>query len=353
MSAAAEIRASSQVLLDFSITALTRLGVETVDAAVWADSIIDASLRGIDSHGILVLPIYAAILEAGGIKPHATVETLSDQGQTVLLDAGDGIGAVVASRAMELALERAGRFGLAFVAVRNSSHFGTAGYYAMKAVAKNMVGMALTNAGPQLSAWGGHSKVIGSNALGIATPGGEEFPLVFDIAMGASSAAKIFLAAQRGERIPTDWMRDKMGEPTDDPRAFFDGGILQPFGKHKGYGLGLIVDVLTGVLSGGLFSTRVGQFAARPQEPVGVCHSFAALEIERFIPIAEFNRRMDEMIRNVKASQPLEGVERIYLPGERGFLEREDRLKNGVPLHSKLVEDLRTLAKRLSIEPPC
>jgi LDH2 family malate/lactate/ureidoglycolate dehydrogenase len=353
MNASDEIRVNSQVLSDFSISVLTTLGVENRDAGIWADSMIDASLRGIDSHGVLVLPIYASILEAGGIKPRASLEILSDDGATLLLDGGDGIGAVIATQAMTLATERAQRFGVGFVGVRNSSHFGTAGFYAMKALVKDMIGMALTNAGPQLSAWGGKSKVIGSNALGAAVPAGEEFPIVFDIAIGASAAAKIFLAAERGERIPIDWMRDKEGRPTDDPKAFFDEGVLQPFGKHKGYGLGLVVDALTGVLSGGLFSTRVGQFAARPSEPVGVCQSFGALDIRRFIPVAQFKERMDEMIRNVKGSEPLEGVDRVYLPGEHGLLTREDRLKNGIPLHAKLISGLRALAKRLTLQSPC
>jgi len=353
MISSGEIRLSSQQLFDFSKSVLTNLRVKNSDADIWAASIIDASLRGIDSHGILVLPIYAAILEAGGINPHASLEVLSDQGATLLLDGGHGIGAVMASRAMELAIERAGQYGVAFVAVSNSSHFGTAGYYGMKALAQDMVGLALTNAGPQLSAWGGRSKVVGSNAMGIAAPSGQEFPIVFDIAIGASAAAKIFLAAERGERIPMDWMIDKAGHPTDDPKAFFDGGVLQPFGKHKGYGLGVIVDVLTGVLSGGLFSTQVGQFAAKPAEPVGVCHSFGALDIKRFIPVDQFKKRLDEMIRNVKGSESLQGVDRVYLPGERGFLTREDRLKNGIPLHAKLAGDLRNLASRLAIESPC
>jgi LDH2 family malate/lactate/ureidoglycolate dehydrogenase len=353
MDASDAIRVNSLVLFDFSISVLMTLGVENRDAGIWAESMMDASLRGIDSHGVLVLPIYASILEAGGIKPRASLEILSDEGATLLLDGGDGIGAVIATQAMELAMERAQRFGVAFVGVRNSSHFGTAGYYAMKALDKDMIGMALTNAGPQLSAWGGKSKVVGSNAMGVAVPAGEEFPVIFDIAMGASAAAKIFLAAERGERIPVDWMRDKTGQPTDDPKAFFEGGVLQPFGQHKGYGLGLVVDALTGVLSGGLFSTGVGQFAARPSEPVGVCQSFGALDIKRFIPVSQFKERMDEMIRNVKESEPLEEVGRVYLPGEQGLLTREDRLKNGIPLHNKLIGDLRALAKRLSIESPC
>lgn len=352
MSRPNEIIVSEQALLMFCISVLTKLGVSKEHSSIWAEGLIEASLRGVDSHGILVLPIYASILEAGGIRRDAKIEVLAHSGSTVLLDGGGGIGSVIATHAVELAVERAGQTGLGFVAVKNSNHFGTAGHYAMKSLNRNMIGLALTNAAPQISAWGGRSKVIGSNAMAIAVPAGEELPVVLDIAIGASSAAKIFLAAEKGEQIPTDWMIDKDGRPTDNPQVFFDGGVIQPFGKHKGYGLGLIVDVLTGVLSGGLFSTSVERFSANPSEPLGICHSFAALDIKRFIPVNQFKKRMDEMIRNVKRSEPLEGVDRVYLPGERGFLTREDRLKNGIPLHAKLAIDLKRLAARLAVEIP-
>ena len=322
------------------------------DADVWAEVVIEASLRGVDSHGILVLPMYAAMLEAGGIRVDARLEVVSDNGPTMLLDGGHGIGAVIADGAMNLALDRAREFGLSFVSVRNSNHFGMAGFYATKSLARNMIGVALTNAGPAIAAWGGKSKVIGSNAMAVALPAGKERPIVFDAAIGASAAAKIFLAAQRGERIPTDWMIDRIGNPTDDPQALFAGGVLLPFGKHKGYGLGLIVDCLTGILSGGLFSVSVGGFGRDMSRPLDICHSFFVLDIGRFIALEEFKNRVDEMIGHVKSSERLQGVDRIYLPGERGFLMHEERKLNGIPLWTKLVADLKELGQRLSIPTP-
>jgi LDH2 family malate/lactate/ureidoglycolate dehydrogenase len=296
--------------------------------------------------------MYAAMLEAGGIKVDAPLEPIRDEGPTLLLDGGEGIGAVIANRAMDLALERAHEFGLSFVSVRNSNHFGMAGFYAAKSLERDMIGAAFTNAGPAIAAWGGKTKVIGSNAMAVALPADQELPIVLDLAIGASAAAKIFVAAEKGERIPTDWMIDRNGQPTDDPRQLFEGGVLLPFGKHKGYGLGLIVDVLTGVISGGLFSTSVKGFGRDMSERQGVCHSFCALDIARFIAVDQFKRRIDEMISNVKRSERLEGVERVYLPGEKGFLTRQDRKENGIPLWSKLVEDLKQLSERLSIELP-
>ncbi|MFN2533204.1 MAG: Ldh family oxidoreductase [Pyrinomonadaceae bacterium] len=347
-----DLRVNERSLRIFCASTFERLGVATSDAVLWADAIIETSLRGVDSHGILVLPMYLEMLEAGGIKANAALEVIKDEGPTLLLDGGQGIGAVIAHRAMNLALDRAVEFGLSFVAVRNSNHFGSAGYYAAKSLERDMIGGSLTNAGPAVAAWGGKSKVIGSNAMAVAVPAESEFPIVLDLAIGASAAAKIFLAGERGERIPTDWMLDRNGQPTDDPSQLFAGGILQSFGKHKGAGLGLIVDVLTGVISGGLFSTAVRGFGPDRSVSQGVCHSFWGLDVRRFMDVGQFKRRVDEMIRNVKASETRDAFERVYLPGEKGFLTRQDRERNGIPLWTRLVKDLKELSKRLSVDSP-
>jgi LDH2 family malate/lactate/ureidoglycolate dehydrogenase len=347
-----EIVVSEPALRVFCEAVLQKLGVESDQARVWADALLDASLRGVDSHGILVLPMYALMLEAGGIKTDSSLETVRDAGNTLLLDGCGGIGFAISDQAMELAIDRAAKFGFSYIAVRNSNHFGAAAYYAMKSLPKDMIGIALTNAGPALPAWGGKTRVIGSNAMAVAVPAGEEFPVVFDTAIGAAAGARIFLSGQRGERIPADWMIDKNGRPTDDPGALLDEGMILPFGKYKGYGLGVIVDVVTGVISGGLFGTYVRGFAQDMAKPSGVCHSFAALDISRFLPADQFKGRMDDMIRNIKKSEPIEKDGRVYLPGERGFLTRRERLQNGIPLHQKLASELRQLASRLSIEPP-
>jgi LDH2 family malate/lactate/ureidoglycolate dehydrogenase len=346
------MKVSEQALRSFCVSILERLAVSTKDAAIWSDVIVETSLRGVESHGILVLPLYAAMLEAGGIKPDAQLAVVKDDGPTMLLDGGQGIGAVIANRAMELALERAQRFGLSFITVRNSNHFGMAGYYAAKSLEHDMIGAAVTNAGPAVAAWGGRTKVIGSNAMAVAVPADQEPPVVLDLAVGASAAAKIYVAAERGERIPTDWMIDRNGEQTDDPKELFAGGVLLPFGKHKGSGLGLIMDVLTGVLGGDLFSTSVTGFSRDMSEPQGVSHSFCALDVSRFMPVDQFKRRVDEMVRNVKGSETLPGFEQVYLPGERGFLTRKERKENGIPLWSKLVKDLQQLSERLVVELP-
>ncbi|HUE81521.1 MAG TPA: Ldh family oxidoreductase [Pyrinomonadaceae bacterium] len=347
-----EIRVGEQELREFCIAVFRRLGVTEEDAAVWADVLLETSLRGVDSHGILVLPMYAEMLVAGGINVQGRPEVIDDRGPTLLLDGNCGIGQVIAKRAMDLALERAQQFGLSLVTVRNSNHFGMAGYYAAQGLGHDMIGLALTNAGPALAAWGGKSKVIGSNAMAIAVPAGTEFPIIFDSAIGAAAAARIFVAAEKGDRIPADWMLNREGEPTDDPRMLFEGGVLLPFGEHKGYGLGVIVDSLTGVLSGGLFGAGVGGFGRDMSQPLGICHSFGALDISRFIPVDHFKNRMDEMIREIKRSQLRPGFSQIYVPGERGFLTRQERSAQGIPLWGKLARDLTDLAKRMNIAPP-
>lgn len=347
-----EIRVGEQELREFSIAVFERLGVAADDAVIWANVLLETSLRGVDSHGILVLPMYGEMLRAGGINVEGTLEFIEDRGPTLLLDGNNGIGQVIAKRAMDLALERAQQFGISLVTVRNSNHFGMAGFYAAQSLAKDMIGMALTNAGPALAAWGGKSKAIGSNAMAIAVPAGKELPIIFDSAIGAAAAARIFVAAEKGERIPRGWMIDREGRPTDDPRVLFDGGVLLPFGEHKGYGLGLIVDSLTGVLSGGLFGTGVGGFGRDMSQPLGICHSFGALDISRFIAIDQFKHRMDKMIQEIKRSELRPGFDEIYLPGQKGFLTRMDRLAEGIPLWGKLAKDLVELAKKVDIAPP-
>jgi LDH2 family malate/lactate/ureidoglycolate dehydrogenase len=346
------IRVSHDTLNSFCTAVFERVGVATEDAALWADVLVQTSLRGVDSHGLLVLPMYAAMVEAGGIDVNATLNIVSDSGPTMVLDGSNGIGQVIADRAMDLALARAQKFGLSFLTVRNCNHFGMAGFYAAKSLSHNMIGMAVTNSGPAVAAWGGKTKVIGSNAMAIATPTGQEWPIIFDTASGAAAAAKVFVAAERGEQIPGDWVIDKNGRPTEDPHALFAGGALLPFGKHKGYGLGVMMDVLTGVLAGGLFATQVRGFGRDMSKSHGVCQSFCALKIENYIPIDEFKARMDEMIAGIKKSELMEGVDRVYLPGEKGFVTAAERRVSGIPLWEKLVRDLRALAARLSIDSP-
>ncbi len=346
-----EIRVGEQQLREFCIAVFRRLGVSSEDASIWADVLLESSLRGIDSHGVVVLPMYAEMLRAGGIKTKAPLETIYDGGPILQLDGNGGIGQVIANRAMDLALERAQQFGISLITVRNSNHFGMAGFYAAQGLARDMIGMALTNAGPALVAWGGMSKVIGSNAMAIAVPTREELPVIFDSAIGAAAAARIFVAAEKGERIPADWMLDREGEPTTDPNVLFQGGVLLPFGKHKGYGLGIVVDSLTGVLSGGLFGTAVGGFGRDMSQPLGVCQSFGAVDIGRFLPVDEFKSRMDYLVCEIKGSRLRPNSERIYLPGERGFLTRAERRQNGILLWEKLARDLNKLARVLSLAP--
>ena len=346
------IRIHHDEVKSFCMAVFERLGVRPQDAAIWADVLVQTSLRGVDSHGVLVLPMYAAMIEAGGIKVSSQIEIMNDSGPTVVLDGRHGIGQVIAKQAMEMALDRAQQFGLSLITVRNSNHFGRAGFYAAKSLSRDMLGMAVTNAGPALAAWGGKTKVIGSNALAIAVPAGKELPIVFDTAAGAAAAAKIFVAAERGERIPADWMLDRDGNPTEDPNALFTGGVLLPFGKHKGYGFGVMMDVLTGVLSGGLFGTHVRGFGRDMSEPLGVCQTFCALKIENFLPAIEFKGRRDEMIAEIKRSEPIKGVDRVYLPGEQGFITAAEREAHGIPIWEKLARELRSLAQRLSLASP-
>jgi LDH2 family malate/lactate/ureidoglycolate dehydrogenase len=341
---------SSNECRRFCKAVFNKLGVSDSHGELWADALLDASLRGVDSHGILVLPMYAAMLRSGSIDPNGTTRKLTDSGAIALLDGGGGSGFVVSASAMDLAIERAAGYGIGYVAVRNSGHFGAAAYYAMRCIPEKMIGIALTNAGPALPAWGGKTKVIGSNAMAVAAPAREEFPIVFDTAIGAAAGARIFLAGQRGERIPPDWMITREGLPTDDPGELFNGGMILPFGKYKGYGLGVVVDLLTGVISGGLYGTHARGFGQSMSQSLEVCHAFLAIDIRRFMPVEEFESRVDDLIAQIRKSEPAPGFAQVYVPGERSFLTRRVRADAGIPLHAKLVEDLQHLAQDLSLD---
>ena len=213
-----------------------------------AANLIFANLRGVDSHGVIRMKIYAERLRAGGFKPRARPKLISDRASSALIDARHGVGQVAAAAAMKLAIAKAAKSGAAVVSVRNSNHFGASAFYAMRALDHGMIGFACTNAGPTMAPTGGREGRLGNNAMAIAVPAGKFPPIVLDMATGAAAWGKIFVAQQEKRKIPATWATDRHGVPTDDPDVAADGGLIQPFGGYKGYGLSLVIDILTGVL---------------------------------------------------------------------------------------------------------
>src|SRR6185503_10206934 len=289
-----EIKVSAGRLRKFCGACFGKLGLSSPNAKLTAENLVFANLRGVDSHGVIRLKIYTDRLRASGFKPKARPRIVAEQESSALLDARHGVGQVAASAAMKLAIRKARQSGVAVVSVKNSNHFGASAFYAMQALEHGMIGFAATNAGPTMAPAGGREGRLGNNAMAVAVPAGRFSPIVLDMATGAVAWGKIFVAQQEKKRIPTSWALDKDGVPTDDPNAAAHQGLIQPFGGYKGYGLSLLIDILTGVLSGGGFSTQVRTLYQQIETPSQVAQTCAALRVDAFMPLAEFRQRVDE-----------------------------------------------------------
>src|SRR5258705_6437123 len=315
-----ETLAPAGKLLAFCRACFEKLGLSPQNARLTAENLIFANLRGVDSHGVIRMKIYAERLRAGGFKPKAQPKVVSNRESAALIDGRHGVGQVAATAAMKLAIAKAKKTGAAVVSVKNSNHFGASAFYAMRALEHGMIGFASTNAGPTMAPTGGREGRLGNNAMAIAVPAGKCPPIVLDMATGAVAWGKIFVAQQEKRKIPATWALDKYGAATDDPNAAAHQGLIQPFGGYKGYGLSLLIDILTGVLSGGGFSNRVQTLYQQIEVPSHVAHTCAAVRIGAFLPLAAFRQRMDEIIQLMHTCPMCPGIVRIFVPDEIEYL---------------------------------
>jgi LDH2 family malate/lactate/ureidoglycolate dehydrogenase len=328
---------------------LRGLGVPHDQAVVVADNLVEADLRGIDSHGSHLMALYYGRVRDGHLRPETVVTTLDDQGATVRLDGGLGFGQVAGVAAMDLALERAREHGVATVTVRELTHLGALAYYTLRAADRGCIALAFQNGPTIVPPFGGTTGVFSTNPFSYAIPAGTEPPIVFDIATTAVAGNKILLARKRGDAaIPLGWANDDDGVPTADPQAasVFQ---LQWFGGHKGFGIGMLVEIMAGVLGDSCFGSvenTASPLAGRDRIAKGC--SFVALDVARFLPVEEFRRRVDRLVRDCHESALASGTERIYVPGEMEFHRRAARLRDGIPLPATLVAELDDMAASLN-----
>lgn len=344
--AAAEIRRLAEALFQ-------AVGVPPEDAALTADNLVEANLRGVDTHGVTrVLIPYVRRIQKGLMEPVTRVTTVRERPATALLDGGNGIGQVIGARAMGLAIDKAATTGVGWIGVFHSNHFGAAAYYAMRALERDMVGIVATNGPPAVAPWGGRQAMLSTNPLAFAIPAGAEPPVVLDMATTVVSRGRITLFAQRGTEIPTGWALDEEGRPTNNPVAALRG-TLQPLGGYKGYGLSLILDMLCGVLTGAGFGVHFGgHLASYEGPPQNVGSLFAAVSVDSFMDAAAFRARVDTALRELKESPRAPDVARIYAPGEMEHEMRAKRLVEGIPLPPEVDRELRGLAEELRVEYP-
>lgn len=325
-------------------------GLPAADAEVVADNLVEADLRGVDSHGANLLALYVSRLRSGAIPPVAEVTVVRDDGSTVLLDGGLGFGQVAGLHAVELAVARAQAHGVATVAVRESTHLGALGYYTRRAAERGVIALAFQNGPTIVPPYGGTTQLFSTNPLSYAVPAAEERPVVYDIATTTVAGNKVLLAKKRGDAtIPDGWANDDQGRPTNDTEAA-SVHHLQWFGGHKGYGLALLVEVLAGALAGSCFGrTEDTRSELHGKERVAKGYAFITIDPARFAAPGEFQRRIDALVRDIHASEPAAGVARVLVPGELEDRRQAEREASGIPLSAGLVAELDALGAPLQL----
>ena len=337
----------ADTLLRFAAAVFSKLGVTARDARLVADSLVQADLWGHQSHGVMRTFWYAERLKSGAMKARTEIEFVVDGGAIAVIDGHDGIGQVVAARAMDEAIARAGTHGIGVVAVRNSGHFGTAMYFTRMAALQGCIGLLTTNASPAMAPTGGRGKLIGTNPWSIAAPAGRHAPMILDIANSAVARGKLYLARQRGEPIPAGWAIDANGRPTTDAAAGIAGTIL-PMAGHKGFAIATMVDVLSGVLSGSAFGGDVtGPYIAEGSSGAG--HFVMALDIAAFRGLDEFNADMDRLIERIKSVPRAAGVDGIFYPGEIEARAEKRRRDAGIRIPDETLAELDAGARALGV----
>lgn len=348
----ATYRVNEQELRAFTQAVFERAGLTPEDAGISADNLVDADLTGVHSHGVMRIPWYAGGIMKGAINLRPNIQRLRRRRCSGLLDGDNGMGQVVAYRAMEWAIEMAQAEGVGTVAVNHSNHFGAAALFARMALKHDFIGIAMTNSGPLMAPWGGKERMLGNHPIAFAIPAGEELPVVLDIATSVAAFGKIQLAAMKGELIPDDWAMDKEGRPTTDANTALQG-LVSPLGGYKGYGLSLVVGVLSAVLSGAAFGWEMLKVPGQQMmQGVNVGHFLMAVDVENYIDRNEFKGHMDDIIRHLKNCPRIEGVERIYLPGEPELLKEQQYRSEGVPVSGAVLDELRKIAGELGVKYP-
>ena len=321
-------------------------GMSDSDASLLADSLVQADLRGIHSHGVLRIPDYVAKLTREGVNPCGRPRVVSQTGGAIVVDGDNAMGQIAGAFAMRRAIECARETGIAAAAVRGSNHAGAMDYYVRLAVDEDMIGLATTNALPTMAPWGGVDKVIGLNPVGIGVPSGEG-ALVLDTALGATAHGKIRVFHQKGQPIPGDWAFDREGRPTTDPGAALDG-LIQPIGGYKGLGLAVCMGILSSLLSGAGYGTESGNL--EDGAIAGADGQFyLAINVASFEELGRFKSRVDAVVDEIRTSRRADGTIAIHAPGD---LESQTAVRHreaGIPLNDTTLADIRKAAIEVGV----
>jgi L-2-hydroxycarboxylate dehydrogenase (NAD+) len=338
-----------------------KIGCSPEDARLATEVLLNADLRGIDSHGIARLSGYVRLWEAKRINARPNIRVVHESPSTAVVDGDSGLGLVVAPKAMEIAMEKASKAGTGWVAVKNSNHFGIAGHHAMMALQHDMIGMAMTNASPLVAPTFSVERLLGTNPIAVAIPADKQPPFVADFATTTAANGKLEILQRKNAEAPVGWIQKKNGEPSTNPHELKEGGALIPLGSdrehgsHKGFCLGAWVDIFSAVLSGANYGPWVPPFVsflAPPADPVGegIGHFFGAMRIDAFRPASEFKSHMDNWITRFRSAKTVDGQQAVIIPGDPEREMSKERSTNGIPINEKVVEDLRLLALKYQLE---
>ena len=348
-------------LLSFTKNIFLQTGSSEANAATAAKALLSADLRGVDSHGIARLGGYVRLWEAGRINGNPDIKVIHETPSTAVIDGDKGLGLVVAPAAMQVAIDKATNVGTGWVSVKNSNHFGIAGYYAMMALEHDMIGIVMTNASATVAPTFSKERLLGTNPIAVAIPAGNEQPFVADFATTTAANGKLEVLQRKNMDAPDGWVQNKEGHPSTDVNELKKGGAMLPLGgdyehgSHKGYMLGSIVDIFSGVLSGANFGPWVPPFPAYLPMPEdmpgeGIGHFFGAMRIDAFRPAADFKRDMDKWIQRFKNAETVEGFKSVIIPGKPEREMEKERMENGIELLQIVIDDLKILCSKFFVD---
>ncbi|MEK6479305.1 Ldh family oxidoreductase [Catalinimonas sp. 4WD22] len=351
---------TSAYLKNFTKEVFKHFGVPDQDAELAADVLATSDLRGIESHGVARLQTYVGLLKAGRINPTPNLKIVRQKPSTATVDGGNGLGLVIGPKANEIAMEKAERVGSGWVGVRNTNHFGIAGYYPIQALKRDMIGWAMTNTTKIVTPLWGMERMLGTNPLAIAFPGLEEPPIVIDMASSVAAFGKIEIAKREQKAVPDGWCINSKGHETNVAEEMIEGGALLPLGTnrtlggHKGYALSAMVDILSAVLSGANWGPFTPPFTIQqtmPERSVGkgIGHFFGAMQIDGFIETDEFKRQIDDWIRTFRNTKAAPGTQGPLIPGDPEREAENIRQVKGIPLIKPVVDELIEISRTTGV----
>ena len=352
---------SYQLLNKLIISVFKKIDCSNKDAELISKILLSAELRGINSHGVLRVKDYVGLWEKGRINTKPNVRIVHESPSTAVVDGDKGFGMIAATKAMQIAIEKAKKIGTGWVSVNNSNHFGIAGFYSMMALEHDMIGIAMTNANPLVSPTFSVERLLGTNPISVAVPAGKENPFVADFSTTPIARGKLAVMDKKGEEAPQGYVQDQEGKSSTDPNILSDGGAILPLGgdrihgSHKGYCLGAIVDIFSAILSGANFGPfvppQVSFLPLKENLPgKGLGHFFGAMRIDAFQTTEDFKRNMDLWIDTFKKAKPVAGQERVYIPGEPEREMEEKHKKEGIVILDKVLDDLKDVCDGIGVK---